>query len=218
MDSHAAVEVSLEGQTCVRVCFHACACCMHGHEREGTFGVLLIHGGDRTAVNRAENMAHIRDCLSPPVLLSQCHRAVPSTSSVLCHQPISLLCVELSYFCNSQWRICCTLLMEIPFFFFFSPPESQFPLGFIWVLHSCVCGGFLIATDTMCFLLQSTRSQLYVSVHHPIVWISGIQIYSISSDRWSVFLNPFVFIQCIHLVEGPLRESLESRRNILEVI
>lgn len=132
MDSHAAVEVSLEGQTCVRVCFHACACCMHGHEREGTFGVLLIHGGDRTAVNRAENMAYIRDCLSPPVLLSQCHRAVPSTSSVLCHQPISLLCVELSYFCNSQWRICCTLLMEIPFFFlFFFFPESQFPLGFI---------------------------------------------------------------------------------------
>lgn len=101
MDRRVAVEVGTNACVCV---FYACAC-MHSHEREGTFGVLLIHGGDRTAVNRAENMAYIRDCLSPPVLLSQCHRAVSFTSSVLCHQPASLVCVQLSYFATASGGI-----------------------------------------------------------------------------------------------------------------
>lgn len=104
-----------------------------GHEREGTFGVLLIHGGDRTAVNRAENMAYIRDCLSPPVLLSQCHHAVAFTSAVPCRQPCVPVVRVVVIFCSRKRRNRLVVLMGTRLFFL----ESQFLLGFICVLGCC---------------------------------------------------------------------------------
>lgn len=71
------------------------------------------------------------------------------------------------------------------YFFFRKPISIRFylstaQLSVRWVF-------FLIATDTRCetvFLLPSTKSQLYVSVDHPILLINGIQIFfSISYDR-----------------------------------
>lgn len=120
MDSHVAVEVSLEGQACLCVCVFSCLCLLHARSWEGgniwclTYSWRRQDGCEQSWEHGLHQRLPVSSCA--PLAVSSCrplHFLCPLSSA---HIPVVRGVV---IFCNSQWRICCILLMKIPFFFFF---------------------------------------------------------------------------------------------------
>lgn len=118
MDSHVAVEVSLEGQACLCVCVFSCLCLLHTRSWEGgniwclTYSWRRQDGCEQSWEHGLHQRLPVSSCA--PLAVSSCrplHFLCPLSSA---HIPVVRGVV---IFCNSQWRICCILLMKILFFF-----------------------------------------------------------------------------------------------------